>query len=209
MRLMEGVVKMADKNKYDHAVSGRGRKMIDVTGRIFGRLTALYPTKKRDCKGSILWHCRCSCGNEKDISVEALITGNYVSCGCRKRELNMQVSSNLHFIDGTCVEWLRSRKSRNDNTSGFRGVNQRKDGKFVANIGFKGKRYYIGTYMTFEEAVTARLDVEEEIHGGFLKAYEAWKARADRDQSWRDAHPFYYEIRKVGGHFVTDTVAYV
>ncbi len=196
---------MAAKKKYDYTVSKHGRQMVDITGRTFGRLTALYPTDKRDCKGSVYWHCKCSCGNEKDVPVDALITGDYVSCGCRKRELNQNVSSNLHFVDGTCVEWLRSRKFRSDNTSGFRGVNQRKDGKFVANIGFKGKRYYIGTYMTFEEAVQARLEVEEEIHGGFLEAYERWQKHAAEDPEWAPEHPFGFSIRKVNGHFVTET----
>ena len=40
---------------------------IDLTGQRFGRLTALYPTNRRDYKGSVIWHCRCDCGNETDV----------------------------------------------------------------------------------------------------------------------------------------------
>ncbi len=196
---------MAKKPEYSYSVSNRGRQMVDITNCTFGRLTALYPTERRDCKGSIYWHCKCICGNEKDVPVDALITGDYVSCGCRKREINENVSSNVHFVDGTCVEWLRSRKSRSDNTSGFRGVNQRKNGKFVATIGFKGKRYYIGIFKTYEEAVNARLEIEEEIHGGFLDAYAMWTKAAQEDTEWADANPFYFDIKKVNGHFVIDT----
>ncbi len=195
------------KYKYNYIVSARGRQMVDITNCTFGRLTALYPTDKRDCKGSIYWHCRCSCGNEKDVPVDALLNGDYVSCGCRRQEINKTISSNLHFVDGTCVEWIRSRKSRTDNTSGFRGVNQRKDGKYVAVIGFKGKRYYIGSYNTYKEAVEARLAAEEEIHGGFLKAYASWEKMAGQDEEWARENPFYYDVRKENGNFVIGTNA--
>ena len=33
-------------------------------------------------------------------------------------------------------------------------------------IGFKGKRYNLGTYKTFAEAVDVRLQAEQAIHGG-------------------------------------------
>ena len=189
------------KNKYIYKVSENGRQMLDITNQTFGRLTALYPTKQRDSKGSIYWHCRCACGNEKDIPVNELINGDYVSCGCRKKEINDNVSSYLHFIDGTFVEWLRSRKHRRDNTSGFRGVNQRKDGKFIATIGFKNKRYYIGSFRSYEDAVNARLNAEEEIHGGFLEAYEAWNKAAEKNADWAEANPFYFQIQKINGAF--------
>ena len=196
---------MSSKGKYSYTVSGAGRQMVDITGQQFGRLTALYPTDKRDCKGSIYWHCKCSCGNEKDIPVDALITGDYVSCGCRKKEINENVSSYLHFIDGTCVEWLRSRKYRSDNTSGFRGVNQRKDGKYIATIGFRNKRYYIGTFTNYEEAVSARIEAEEEIHEGFLKAYDSWQQHAKEDPVWAENHPFFFTVEKVNGNFKINT----
>ena len=64
----------------------------DLTGQVFGKLTALYPTKKRS--GShIIWHCKCECGEEKDISSGSLISGDTQSCGCIKAsigEINIQ-----------------------------------------------------------------------------------------------------------------------
>ena len=41
---------------------------VDITGQKFRMLTALYPTENRDYKGSVIWHCRCECGNELDVS---------------------------------------------------------------------------------------------------------------------------------------------
>ena len=46
---------------------GCGMRAKDLTGQRFGRLTALYPTNRRDYKGSVIWHCRCDCGNETDV----------------------------------------------------------------------------------------------------------------------------------------------
>ncbi len=171
----------------------RAGNFLDISGRKIGRLLVLSPTKKRDQKGSVLWHCRCDCGNELDISEDGLIHGNYRSCGCLKTEIQQNVKNQLHRIDGTCVEWLEKRKHRSDNTSGFRGVYPC-HGKFRASIGFKKQRFHIGTYDTFEEAVQARLDAEKLIHDGFVKAYYAWQEHGGDE-------PFIYEVEKVDGRF--------
>lgn len=169
----------------------------DITGRKVGRLTVLYPTEARDPKGSILWHCRCDCGNEVDVSEDGLIHGNYKSCGCLKSEIQQDVKNQLHRLDGTCLEWLEKRKHRSDNTSGFRGV-YACHGKFRASIGFKKQRFHIGTYDTFEEAVQARLEAEGLIHDGFVKAYYAWQEQGGDG-------PFIYEVEKVDGWFKVHT----
>ena len=96
-----------------------GSKILDITGRRFGRLTALFPTEKRDQNGSVYWHCLCDCGNTSDISEAKLVHGNYKSCGCLKTENQKNIAGQLHIIDGTCVEILENRKHRKDNTSGF------------------------------------------------------------------------------------------
>ena len=57
----------------------------DITNQTFGRLTALYPTEKRS-GSSVVWHCKCECGNETDVSAGAL--GKTIfSCGCLRKEL--------------------------------------------------------------------------------------------------------------------------
>ena len=38
----------------------------DLTGQTFNRLTVLYPLKERK-NGSVVWHCKCECGNECDV----------------------------------------------------------------------------------------------------------------------------------------------
>ena len=63
-------------------ISQRNRQTYkDITGQHFGLLQALYPTEKRQ-NTYIVWHCKCLCGNEKDICYHDLIEGNVHSCGC-------------------------------------------------------------------------------------------------------------------------------
>lgn len=176
-----------------------GKHYADLTGQQFGELTALFPTERRSKKGSVYWHCRCSCKNEVDVTEDSLRHGQYKSCGCRKKELGEQLYTNLTMVDGTCVEILEKRKFRSDNTSGFRGVYQKKNGKYLVSIGFKGSRYYLGTYHSLEEAVRVRLETEKQIHGGFLNAYHSWKQQAAKDPAWGEANPLYFEVEKVDG----------
>ena len=116
---------------------GKGRNLTDLTGRRFGRLVAQYPTARRDRKGSVYWHCTCDCGKEAEVTENGLVHGNNRSCGCLKRENQKRVVDQLHMVDGTCLEWLEKRKSRSDNTSGFRGIYCLKNGRYRVGIGFK------------------------------------------------------------------------
>lgn len=54
----------------------------DLTGQIFGKLTALYYTGKKDADNNCLWQCKCDCGNETIVAATHLISGNTKSCGC-------------------------------------------------------------------------------------------------------------------------------
>lgn len=62
---------------------------IDLTGNKYGRLTVLYeaPSVTYKCGCTIrYWHCKCECGNEKDVQQSALTCGSTKSCGCFKKE---------------------------------------------------------------------------------------------------------------------------
>lgn len=55
-----------------------------LTGQKIGRLLIGNEFKKN---GRIYYHCKCDCGNEKDIYRYGLIKGSTTSCGCFSREL--------------------------------------------------------------------------------------------------------------------------
>ena len=66
----------------------------DLTNQKFGRLTALYPTEKR-INNSIVWLCKCDCGNTKEVSAVLLTTGGTKSCGCLKQEKDKSPKGNV------------------------------------------------------------------------------------------------------------------
>ena len=76
----------------------------DITNQQFGRLTALYPTKKKAANGITFWHCKCQCGREKDIRITSLLNGSTTSCGCYRTELKMNDLTNKTFGLLTVIE---------------------------------------------------------------------------------------------------------
>lgn len=192
--LKAGKVKSCGCRSRDHS-----HNRVDLTGRKFGRLTAIQPLEERDRKGSVYWKCLCDCGAETSVTEDGLVQGSVRSCGCLKSENQKRIGEKLHRIDGTCVEILEKRKSRKDNTSGFRGVFKTKAGKYRVDIGFKRKRFYVGTFESYEEAVKKRMEAEKTVHDGFVQAYYKWKEQADRDPQWAVSHPLDFEVEKKDG----------
>jgi hypothetical protein len=182
--------------------ASRASTAVDLTGRRFGRLVAVEPTERRDGKGSIVWKCLCDCGNTFETTEDALVSGNTVSCGCRREEVQEIFGScqYLTLVDGTCVEVLEKRKHRSDNKSGFRGVTKAKSGSYRVTIGLQGKRYHIGTFRSFERAVEARLEAERLFHGGFLAAWRSYQKRAGENPAWAKDNPFYFHVEKGDGY---------
>lgn len=166
----------------------------DLHGYTSGYLVALSFTNKRNKKGSVVWHCVCTrCGKRLDLTEDELTHGNYVSCGCYRKEINAKIGDTLHFVDNTCVEWLENRKHRRDNKSGFRGVNKYGENKYKANIGFRKKRYYLGTYDSYDQAVEARMEAEAMLHDAFVSQYKEWQRKSGQDSTYAKEHPFKFE----------------
>ena len=56
--------------------------LIDLSGMRFGKWTVISKALRKT--GHTMWHCRCDCGTERDVSGVALKSGRTVSCGCIK-----------------------------------------------------------------------------------------------------------------------------
>lgn len=70
------------------------RNSLQLEGKKFGRLTVLYRNGSNRSQRSV-WHCKCECGNELDVSSSNLTNGTVQSCGCLRRE----TAKNLNFIN--------------------------------------------------------------------------------------------------------------
>lgn len=148
---------------------GHSTKKLDLTGQKFGNLTVLEPAE--NIGGRTAWRCRCACGKEKIVKTYHLRDGHTVSCGCQGPGNGMGLQ-NLTYVDGTCVEMLRAKTVRRNNTSGVPGVDWWAAKKlWRATICFKGKRRYLGAFHCFEDAVKARKRAEEELHDRFVHEF--------------------------------------
>lgn len=57
-------------------------KRYDITGQVFGDLTALFRVDVDSYRNCALWLCRCICGNEIVVKSTALRSEHTKSCGC-------------------------------------------------------------------------------------------------------------------------------
>lgn len=143
----------------------------DLTGQRIGLLTVEEKTEHRDYKRSVMWKCHCECGNIVLYSADKLLHGRIKSCGCyRKNEIQGKINDTLHRVDGTCIERLNIKKARSDNKAGHIGIQKINDSCYRAHIGFQGKRYYLGSFSTLDEAIKARRRGEQ-MHIDYLNQY--------------------------------------
>lgn len=139
----------------------------DYVGKRFAQLTVVEYAGKTG--GMHRWKCRCDCGNEAIIGQSNLQSGKATSCGCL---VGAMMKEKLQLIEGTSIRLLTSTRKRllSTNKSGCTGVYQRKDGKWTAQITFKGKTYYLGSYAEKSDAIRARKRGEE-MYDEFIRWY--------------------------------------
>ena len=145
--------------------SGGRFALKDWVGRTFGSLTVVAYDGKRG--GKHYWRCRCLCGGSAVVSQSNLQAGHTKSCGCLS-----DPAGTRHFVEGTCIESIRSRRVSASNQSGIRGVyRNRRTGRWAAQITFQGRTRYLGSYDSLEEAARARAEAEQ-VFDEFLERYE-------------------------------------
>ena len=151
------------------------RKM-DITNQRFGRLTAIMPTSDHDSSGSIIWECKCDCGNIVFYSVNRLTRGSTLSCGCLYHDTRGFCSENRSdAVEGTLLSSLvSSMNPRSDNSSGHTGIYlDKRTGKWQAYINFQKKRYHLGMFKTKEQAIRARKSAEKKLFDPLIQ--EQWE----------------------------------
>ena len=157
-------------------------KKLDLTGQRFRHLTVLEPAE--NIGNRTAWLCRCDCGRKRVVKTYHLRSGHTGSCGCQgpSRKPGEDLPG-LTYVDGTCVEMLRAKTVRKNNTSGVPGVDWwAQKGLWRAAICFKGRRYYLGAYHQFEDAVKARKRAEEELHDRFVREFTGIAQQAARPE---------------------------
>jgi len=84
------------------------RKIIDLTGKRFGRLVvlALHPERSR------MWVCRCDCGGERIVRGSDLIRGMSKSCNCLRKEMFAKRSTKHGLCRSRAYQSWKGMKAR-------------------------------------------------------------------------------------------------
>ena len=66
------------------------RARRELQDQRFGRLYVMYLLPEKNCRGQLLWQCRCDCGNTKAVIPTNLRPDGRgtSSCGCLRREVS-------------------------------------------------------------------------------------------------------------------------
>lgn len=80
---------MITKLWFDNNLNGKPKILtktteIDMTGQTIGYWTVLSKSELRNSGGVIYWHCKCSCGTERDVLGTSLRNRTSLSCGCKQ-----------------------------------------------------------------------------------------------------------------------------
>ena len=149
------------------------RNSVDLAGKTIGAFTVISYHHSGENK-NVYWNCRCNvCGNEC-ITTTHKIKANK-SCGCLERkslDIGQCLCRDSHQ-EGTSIYQISDLKEYKTNTTGKRGVSyDKRSSKYTARITFKNKRFWLGSYPTFDEAKQARELAEHNIFGDFLEWYK-------------------------------------
>lgn len=150
------------------------KKSPDLTGQVFGRLTVIGRSDKRNSRGARttpMWECRCECGNITYKATDTLTNPDESMCReCHNKFASEKARAAAGFVGGTQISKIRNMKPTAANSTGVRGVQfDKRSGRYRARLKFQGKLLNFGSYRTIEEAAAARKAAEEEYFGAFLE----------------------------------------
>lgn len=132
-------------------------KSKDITGMMFGYLTAIEPTGEKNRK-DLVWLFQCKCGKTIELPATRVLTGNTLSCGCLKGAHFK--TTNKYYAGTSIVQSMDEQVESTRSKSGYVGVTPKRD-KWHAYITYKGVHYSLGSYWDIEDAVKARARAKE------------------------------------------------
>lgn len=81
------------------------KKPKDLTGQIFGKLTALNYIHKN---GKVYWNCQCECGNMTQVLTNHLLSYHTQSCGCISYSIGEANIANI--LSANQIEFIQEYK---------------------------------------------------------------------------------------------------
>lgn len=137
------------------------RTRADLTGKQFGYLTAIKPIGTYG--HSVLWECKCICGNIKHATSNNLLGGETLSCGCLKSYGESLVSQILkeNKIDFIPQYNLGNLKNLNKSTAKL-DFGIIKENKLIGAIEVNGEQHYNHDNPWYNQGVEDNLKLKQE-----------------------------------------------
>ena len=101
-------------------------KLIDLTGKRFGRWIVLEKTDNKS--GKVAWLCKCDCGTKKKIIGNSLKRGDSKSCGCLLLSFNKEkkthglTKNKLYKVHNRILSRCNNKKDKGYKHYGGRGI---------------------------------------------------------------------------------------
>ena len=146
----------------------------NLKGKRFGKLLVLRETDNRADRGSIVWQCKCDCGNIVEISSKRLVNGLAISCGCYQKERQKYSMKELHnrqFKENTNIDLISKKQANSNSQSGVRGVHWcSSKNKWTVSLSFK-RKIYKKAFNNKNDAIKYRKELEDKYFAPILKKY--------------------------------------
>lgn len=144
-------------------------KVVDITGKRFGRFVVVERQGSKRSKAT--WLCKCDCGNTKVISGDALRSGKIRSCGCLRNE---RASSAWRKINERAGLGIDARRHVTSNKSKYGEVRQYASYSRLYNVWNKMKqRCYNKNAPNYRLYGKRGIRVCDEWRNSFI-AFEGW-----------------------------------
>lgn len=132
----------------------------------WGRIPAGSPATSTDSKGYLYVHIGTK--NYRAHRVAWLLHyGHWPDKDIDHVNRNRVDNRIVNLRGATRYEQLQNQKKRADNTTGFTGVSETRNGTYAVSVWHRGKKHYVGTFKELDEAREKYMDKKRELHSFF------------------------------------------
>jgi hypothetical protein len=158
-------------------------KVVDITGKKYGRLTVIGFSHIKDHVA--YWNVLCDCGNEKTLRGGSFKFGAAKSCGCLLKEIVTK-----HGMKGTPTyhTWIGMiKRCKNPNSHGYKNYGSRGISVCDKWLNFEG--FYEDMGIRPEGTTLDRIDND----GNYNKENCKWSTKKEQDNNTRVNHFITYK----------------